>query len=264
MAYSVRNVKPSPEKKVERVDISPRTQKKSEYGTAPSYKERRIAQSTDGLWRPKREEKIIKLTPTPHKETFADVSPEVRKQYRESPNRFESPRLEKKPISRVHSPSQKDHSDIFQSPKKPEIHSPIKSDSISQTPARSRSCYQKPPPRQPCGFTKTPEINVISPSTLQSRMNPEKTPKFINRTGSNIEDSITLPERGRQLDSYQQKLLRDLQRSVGSPFSGAAASALKRPELHSDIRYHIPFDVKLNDNFMDRSAHKLYALTSKE
>lgn len=79
MAYSVRNVKPSPEKKVERVDISPRTQKKSEYGTAPSYKERRIAQSTDGLWRPKREEKIIKLTPTPHKETFADVSPEVRK-----------------------------------------------------------------------------------------------------------------------------------------------------------------------------------------
>ena len=43
VTYSVRNMKPSPEKKVERVDISPRTQKKSEYGTGPSYKERRIA-----------------------------------------------------------------------------------------------------------------------------------------------------------------------------------------------------------------------------
>ena len=258
-------MKPSPEKKVERVDISPRTQKKSEYGTGPSYKERRIAQSSDGLWRPKREEKIIKLTPTQHKETFADVSPEVRKQREGSPNRFESPRLEKKPISRGQSPGQKDHSDIFQSPKKPEFNSPIKSDDIgTSTPVRARSCYQKPPPRQPCGFTKTPEINVISPSSMAQRVNPEKTPKFINRAGSNIEDSITLPERGRQLDSYQQKLLRDLQRSVGSPFSGAsAASALKRPDLHSDIRYHIPFDVKLNDNYMDRSAHKLYALTSK-
>ena len=38
---------------------------------------------------------------------------------------------------------------------------------------------------------------------------------------------------------------------------------MKRPELHSEIRYHIPYDVKLNDNFMDRSAHKLYALTSR-
>ena len=102
---------------------------------------------------------------------------------------------------------------------------------------------------------------MISAQTAQQRAaQPEKTPKFISRTGSNIEDSITIPERGRQLDSYQQKLLRDLQRSVGSPFSGVA---LKKPELHSDIRYHIPFDVKLNDNFMDRSAHKLYALTSK-
>ncbi len=37
------NIKPSPEKKVERVDISPRKQQQSEYGTGPSYKERRVA-----------------------------------------------------------------------------------------------------------------------------------------------------------------------------------------------------------------------------
>ena len=121
------------QQQVERVDISPKKQQQSEYGTAPSYKERRVNQSTDQLWRP-REEKVIKLTPTPKKETFADVAPDVRKQRaRESP-----PRSSRR-TPRVATPSQ--HSDIFQSPKKPEVHSPIKDDMITSSPVRSRSCY---------------------------------------------------------------------------------------------------------------------------
>ena len=30
-----------------------------------------------------------------------------------------------------------------------------------------------------------------------------------------------------------------------------------------ELKFPIPYDVKLNDGYMDRSAHKLYALTSK-
>ena len=41
------------------------------------------------------------------------------------------------------------------------------------------------------------------------------------------------------MSSYKEKLLRDLQRSVGSPFSGAAPS-FKKPNIReSDYRYNI-------------------------
>lgn len=148
-------------------------------------------------------------------------------------------------MARVSSPVQEVQEEILRSPVKPELNSPIKDDLIGSGGPRSRSAAAAAPPRRPCGFTKAPPINVAPPEINAS----EATPKFLSRATSKAEERGGDFERGRQLDSYQQKLLRDLQRSVGSPFG--ARNSMRTS--HSRLTYPC----------QDRSESRIQDYTSK-